>query len=73
MGLSAAPYFKAVQFWDDHRNIESFFFFFLVALGVSFPALIAWWRCGTHHGHVSYSNWLKGLVSGETFQLSHAF
>ena len=48
-------------------------FFFLVALGVSLLALIAWWRCDTHHGHVSYFNWLKGLVSGETFRLSCAF
>ena len=49
------------------------YLFVIVALGVPLPILISpWWR-GTHRGHVSYSDRLKGLVSGETFQLSCAF
>ena len=69
------PYSEVVHLWDDHRNMESFFFFFftIVALGVPLPILISPWRRGMHCGHVSYSDWLKGLVSNETFQLSYAF
>ena len=74
------PYSEVIQLWDDHRNMEIFFlllllfffFFAVVVLRVPFPALIAQLQCGTHHGHVSYSDWLEGLISGETFKLSHA-
>ena len=62
------PYSMVVHVLDGHRNMMSFFFFFLVvALKVLLPILIAPWQCGTHRGHVSYSDGLKSLVSGETF------
>ena len=38
-----------------------------MALGILLPVLIAPWQRGTHCGHVSYSDWLKGLVSDEAF------
>ena len=77
------PYPEVVHLWDDHRNMERFFIFYfylfiylfivIVVLGVPLPILISpWWR-GTHRGHVSYFDRLKGLISGETFQLSCAF
>ena len=50
-----------------------FFFLRLWAFGVPLPVLIAPWWHGMHCGHVSYSDWLKCFVFGETFQLSHAF
>jgi len=47
------PYSEVVQLWDDHKNMESYFFLFyflVVALRVPFPALIAQWQRGTHYG-----------------------
>ena len=61
------PYSKVVRILDGHRNMRIFFFLAVEVLGVFLPVLIAPWWHGTHRGHVSYSNWLKGLVSGETF------
>lgn len=57
------------------QECGGFFLFFgaVVALGVPLLVLIALWQRGTHRGHMSYSYRLKGLVSDETFQLSHAF
>ena len=61
---------EVVHILDGQRSIRRFFFFFLVVvevLRVLLPILIALWQRGTHHGHMSYSDWLKGLISDETF------
>ena len=34
-------------------------------LRVLLPILIDPWRRGMHHGHMSYFDWLAGLISGE--------
>ena len=70
------PYSEVVHILDGHRNVRSFFYFIIFllflfftvgTLGVLLPILIApRWR-GMHRGHVSHSDWLEGLVSGETF------
>ena len=43
------PYFEIVHLWDDHRNMKSFFFFFLavLVLGVPSSVLIAPWQCAS--------------------------
>ena len=53
--------------------MKSFFFWAVVALAVPLLTLIAQWQRDMHRGHMSYFDWLMGLVFGETFQLSRAF
>ena len=59
---------EVVHILDGQRSIRRFFFFLVVVgvLGVPLPILIALWRRGTRHGHMSYSDWLKGLIFDET-------
>ena len=63
-------YFRGCPYFGRSKEHKEIFFFFLVVvevLGVLLPILIALWQRGTHHGHMSYSDWLKGLIYDETF------
>ena len=73
-GTISCPPIPRLSNFGTIIGIWAFLFFgAVVPLRVTLPTLIAqWWR-GMHHGYMSYSNWLKGLISDKTFQLSRTF
>ena len=53
------------RLWTVTGIRKDFFFFGGCGAWGSAPALIALWRRGTPHGHVSDFDWRRGLVSNE--------